>query len=91
MKGTVLEVGRSLGRLLLFLYWYAAGVTLLFYLLPSLGRLLEQQYDSLSLPTRLVLLLGLLPLAIVAQVWGRRRRKPRTMLYIRGKINHPPG
>ena len=91
MKRTLGEIARNLGRLMLFLYWYAAAITLLFYLLPSLGRFLEQQYDSLGLPARLGMLLGFLPLAGAAHILGKRWRKPHAMLTISGRIKHPPG
>ncbi len=56
MSYTVLEVGRSLFRLLRFIFWYALGLAVVLYALPQVALLLQAEYESLGIAVRISVL-----------------------------------
>ena len=74
MKKSLVESWNALMKLVRFLVWYAAGVSLVFYLLPIAGLVLEVQYESLSNSTRFFAVIGFFAVVVAWQVVSIRDR-----------------
>ena len=72
MRRVFRRVGHSLKGLFLFVYWYAVGVTVLLYLLPSAALFIERAYDALGVIPKIILVLGIFSVAGILQILSSR-------------------
>lgn len=74
MKNELKNAWTSLLQLFRFLVWYGIAVAVLFYLLPVVGLLLEDQYENLSNTVKFFAAIGFFSVVVAWQVIGRLER-----------------
>jgi uncharacterized membrane protein len=74
MENKKMDDGRSMLRLVRFVFFYGLAVVLLLWLLPMAGLFLEHQYEAMTAMAKAFAMLGLLA-AIGAWQWLSLRQR----------------
>jgi hypothetical protein len=71
MKSSVILFRNSFLKLMNFLAWYIIVLAAVFYLLPMIGLFLEDSYDALAKPVKLLAIIGF----FAAAAWWQMKRR----------------
>ena len=75
MKQEFFEAVSSLWKLLRFLFWYAAGLAALFWVLPLGAKLLQARYETMDASFKIIAEAGFFSLVAAWQYLARRQRR----------------
>jgi hypothetical protein len=75
MKQEIFEAAYSLWKLGRFVFWYAAGLAALFWVLPLGAKLLQARYETMDASIKFVVVVGFFSLVAAWQYLARRERR----------------
>ena len=74
MKQELLGAVHSLWKLIRFLFWYVAGLAMLFWALPLGARLLQARYETMDAGAKVIIVAGFFAVIAAWQFLARRER-----------------
>ena len=74
MKQEIFEAAYSLWKLVRFVFWYAAGLAALFWVLPLGAKFLQARYETMDTSIKFVVVAGFFSLVAAWQYLARRER-----------------
>lgn len=77
MKQEILGAVLSLWKLIRFIFWYAAGLAALFWVLPVGAKLLQARYETMDGGVKVIIVVAFFAAIAAWQFLARRERSHR--------------